>query len=78
MADGKFDELEARILQTIELLKTTRRDKDLLEKELASERRLAAGLEKDLTEFRRERAVIQGKVETLLETLSELSEESLV
>ncbi len=78
MADGKFDELEARILQTIELLKTTRREKDLLEKELASARRLAAGLEKELAEFRRERAVIQGKVETLLETLSELSEESLV
>ncbi len=71
MAADKFDKLEARIIQTIALLKTTRREKDLLEKELAAVRR-------ELTEFRRERAVVQGKVESLLETLSELSEESLV
>ena len=71
MAADKFDKLEARIIQTIELLKTTRREKDLLEKELA-------GVRRELLEFRRERAVIQGKVESLLETLSELSEESLV
>ena len=71
MAADKFDKLEARIIQTIELLKTTRREKDLLEKELA-------GVRRELLEFRRERGVIQGKVESLLETLSELSEESLV
>ena len=37
-APGKFDELEERILRTIELVKTTRQEKAAAEKELAAAR----------------------------------------
>ena len=78
MADVKFDELEARIVRTIELVRTTQKEKGNLEKELADARRLITRLESDLAELKRDREVIKQKVESLIETLSELTEESLV
>jgi septal ring factor EnvC (AmiA/AmiB activator) len=78
MPDVKFDELEARIVRTIALVRTTRREKEVVEKELASARLLISKLESELDESRRDRALIKDKVESLLETLSELTEESLV
>jgi chromosome segregation ATPase len=77
MAGDTFEELEARILKAIELLKTSRKQKEALEKELAGARRLIAKLEGEVNQFRRDRALIEGKVASLLETLSDLTEESL-
>ena len=74
----KFDELENRIARTVELIKTTRQEKAQSEKELATARRQIADLEGELEQLRRERDVVKNKVESLLEMLSELKEETLV
>jgi uncharacterized coiled-coil DUF342 family protein len=78
LATGKFAELEARILQTIELVKTTRQEKDHVVKELSAARAAMAHMEKELEELRRERDLVKNKVESLLETLSALTEETVV
>jgi predicted nuclease with TOPRIM domain len=77
-ASDKFDELETRILRTIELVKTTRQERDRAETELNAARATISRLEKEVEQLRRERDLVKNKVETLLETLSELSEEAVV
>ena len=77
-ASDKFSELETRIMRTIELVKTTRQEKDKAEKELLAARSQIKNLERELEQLRRERDLVKNKVESLLENLSELSEESLV
>jgi hypothetical protein len=77
-ASDKFDELETRILRTIELVKTTRQERDRAETELNAARAVVSRLEKEVEQLRRERDLVKNKVETLLETLSELSEEAVV
>ena len=74
----KFVELETRILRTIELVKTTRQEKDRAEKELAGARGTISRLEKELDDLRRERDLVKNKVEALLENLSEITEETVV
>ena len=74
----KLAELETRILRTIELVKTTRQERDLAQSELTASRATVARLEKELEHLRRERDQVRNKVETLLETLSELTEETVV
>ena len=73
MANGSdpFEELEAKIFRTIDVVKTTRQ-------ELAAARAQIKTLEKELDQLRRERDLVKNKVESLLETLSELSEETVV
>jgi chromosome segregation ATPase len=78
LVPGKFAELEARILQTIELVKTTRQERDHAARELSAARAAIAHLEKELEELRRERDLVKNKVESLLETLSALTEETVV
>jgi chromosome segregation ATPase len=73
-----FVELETRILKTIELVKTTRQERDRAEIELTNTRNQILRMEKELEQLRRERDLVKNKVETLLETLSELTEESVV
>jgi chromosome segregation ATPase len=77
MAD-KFEELENRITRTIELVKTTRQEKAQAEKDLSAARKQIGMLERELDQLRHEREVVKKKVESLLEMLSELTEESLV
>jgi chromosome segregation ATPase len=77
MAD-KFEELEHRIARTIELVKTTRQDKAQAEKDLADARKQIGNLENELDQLRHERDLVKTKIESLLEMLSELTEESLV
>ena len=77
-AFDKFAELETRINRTIELVKTTRQEKDRAEVELSAARSAIARLEKELEQLKQERDVIKNKVEHLLETLSELTEETVV
>jgi vacuolar-type H+-ATPase subunit D/Vma8 len=67
----QFAELEGRILRTIELVKTTRQ-------ELATARAQIKTLERELEQLRRERDLVKNKVESMLETLSELAEETVV
>ena len=73
-----FAELETRILKTIELVKTTRQERDRAETELTTARSQILRMEKELEQLRRERDLVKNKVETLLETLSELTEEPVV
>ena len=77
-ASDKFAELETRILRTIELVKTTRQDRDRAEMELDAARKTIARLEKELEHLSRERDLVKNKIESLLETLSELTEETVV
>ena len=67
----QFAQLEAKIFQTIDLVKTTRQ-------ELASARAEIKTLERELEQLRRERDLVKNKVESLLETLAEFTEESVV
>ncbi len=77
-ASDRFSELETRILRTIELVKTTRKEKEQAEKALAAARGQIGQLERELEQLRRERDLVKNKVESLLENLSELTEETLV
>ena len=66
-----FTELETKILRAVDLVKTTR-------VELAAARTQIKTLERELEQLRRERDVVKNKVESLIETLSELTEEQVV
>ena len=68
-AEEKFEELESRIIRTVELVKTT-------QKELAGARAHIVRLEREVEELRRERELVKNRVELLLETLSGLTEET--
>jgi chromosome segregation ATPase len=74
----RFEELEERIIQTIELVKSTRQAKANAEKELLAARSEIKNLERELEQLRRERDLVKNKVESLLETLSELTEGTVV
>ena len=77
-SSDKFAELETRILRTIELVKTTRQERDRAETELKEARGTISRLEKEVEQLRRERDLVKNKVESLLENLSELTEEAVV
>jgi hypothetical protein len=77
-AVDRFTELESRIVRTIELVKTTRQEKDAVEKELLLARKQLDRLERENDELKRERDLVKNKVETLLENLSELTEGTFV
>ena len=66
-----FAELETKIVRTIDLVKITRQ-------ELAAARTQIKNLEREVEQLRRERDLVKNKVESLLETLSELIEETVV
>jgi chromosome segregation ATPase len=78
LLQDRFTELETRILQTVDLVKTTRQEKQHAEKELSTARVHIARLENELEHLRRERELVKNKVESLLEHMSELTEGSLV
>jgi chromosome segregation ATPase len=77
-SSDKFAELETRILRTIELVKTTRQERDRVEIELKEALGTVSRLEKEVEQLRRERDLVKNKVESLLENLSELTEEAVV
>ena len=70
-AADNFSELEQRILHAVEVIKSTRAEKEIAHKQLA----MAQG---QIERLERERDLIRNKVESLLEMLSKLTEESLV
>ena len=63
-----FDELDNRISRTVELVRST-------QTELAGARAQISRLEREVGELRRERDVVKNRIESLLENLSELTEE---
>ena len=73
-AADKFAELEDRIVRTIELVKSTRKEKDAVERELSLSRKQLSMLEEENEELKRERDLVKNKVESLLENLTELTE----
>ena len=77
-AYDKFSELETRIHRTIDLVRTTRQEKESVENELAAARAQISRLESEVQQLRRERDLVRNKVESLLENLAELTEESVV
>ncbi|HLQ77942.1 MAG TPA: hypothetical protein VK210_11340 [Terriglobia bacterium] len=77
-AVDKFVELEARIVRTIELVKTTRQEKAAVEKELVAARKNADMLEREIQELKQERELVKNRVESLLDNLTEITEESVV
>ena len=77
-AADKFSELETRIIKTIDLVEATRLERDRAEKELQAARATIARHEQELDQLRRERDLIKNKIESLVETLSELTEETVV
>lgn len=77
-AVDKFVELEARIIRTIELVKSTRQEKASIEKELTVSRKNVERLEHEIEELKQERDIVKNKVESLLDNLSEITEESVV
>ncbi len=70
-ASDRFIELESKIFRTIEVVRTARQ-------ELSASRAQVKALEREVEQLSRERDLIKNKVESLLETLSELTEESIV
>ena len=77
-AADKFGELEERILRAIEMIKSARMEKEIAEKQLRMARVQIEDLDRELGQLKRERDLVRTKVESLVETLSELTEESLV
>jgi FtsZ-binding cell division protein ZapB len=77
-AVDRFVELESRIVRTVELVKTTRQEKAALEKELAVARKSIERLERENEDLNQERELVKNRVESLLDNLSEVTEESVV
>jgi chromosome segregation ATPase len=73
-AADKFAELEDRIVRTIELVKSTRKEKDAAQRELGFAQKQIARLEEEIEELKKERDLVKNKVETLLDSLTELTE----
>ena len=73
-AAEKFAELENRIVRTIELVKSTRKERDAAERELTFSKNQVSRLEQEIEELKRERDLVKNKVESLLESLTELTE----
>ena len=77
-AADKFSELETKITRTVEVVRTARQERDRAERELLSAKSQIKNLERELELLRRERDLVKNKVESLLDNLSDLSEETLV
>jgi chromosome segregation ATPase len=73
-AAEKFAELEDRIIRTIELVKTMRKQKDAAERELSFAQRQIARLEDQIEELKQERDLVKNKIESLLDNVTQLTE----
>jgi uncharacterized coiled-coil DUF342 family protein len=73
-AADKFAELENKIIRTIELVKSTRKERDAVQREVTFARNQISKLEEEIEELKRERDMVKNKVESLLENLTELTE----
>ena len=80
MADAfnKFKSLEESLERTIDLIRNTRSEKEILEKDLAIAQREVLKLQKELTHLHEERQAVRNKVESLVDNIAELTEKRLV
>jgi chromosome segregation ATPase len=74
----KFADLEERILRAVEVIKSTRIEKEAAERQINVARAQITELERELDQLRRERDQIRNKVESLLDVLSQLTEDTVV
>jgi chromosome segregation ATPase len=73
-AADKFAELEDRIIRTIDLVKTTRKQKEIAERELGFAQKQVSRLEEEIEGLKQERDLVKNRIEILLENLSEITE----
>ncbi|HET9220453.1 MAG TPA: hypothetical protein VFR18_25975 [Terriglobia bacterium] len=73
-AADKFAELEDRIIRTIDLVKTTRKQKEAAERELTFAQKQISRLEEEIEGLKQERDLVKNRIENLLENLSEITE----
>ena len=80
MADAfnKFKSLEESLERIINLIRTTRSEKEILEKDLAIAHREVLKLQKELKSLHEERQSVRSKVESLVNNIAELTEKRLV
>ena len=74
----EFKNLEERIAQVLEVLQKTREEKNVAETGLTEAQQQIALLQKDIEALRAARGVVRGRVESLIESISELSEKQVV
>ena len=73
-AADKFAELEDRIIRTIDLVKTTRKQKEAAERELTFAQKQISRLEEEIEGLKQERDLVKNRIEILLENLNEITE----
>ena len=73
-AADKFAELEDRIIRTIDLVKTTRKQKDAAERELSFAQKQISRLEEEIEGLKQERDLVKNRIEILLDNLNEITE----
>ena len=73
-AADKFAELEDRIIRTIDLVKTTRKQKEAAERELTFAQKQISRLEEEIEGLKQERDLVKNRIENLLENLNEITE----
>ncbi len=80
MADAldKFKSLEERIASAIDVINTTRSEKETLVRDLAAARREVRELQDQLDGLREQRKAVRGRVESLIDSIAELTEKRLV
>ncbi len=74
----EFKNLEERIAQVLEVLQKTREEKNVAETGLTEAQQQIALLQKEVEALRAARGVVRGRVESLIESISELSEKQVV
>lgn len=73
-----FHALEERIAQAVDMIKTARGEKGILETELLEARAEIFRLQKEITGLQKQTQAVRGRVEGLISSISELTEERLV
>jgi len=74
----KFKTLEERIACAIDVIRATRLEKETLEQDLATAKRVVHELQGELEGLRKQRKAVRGQVEGLITKIAELTEKRLV
>ncbi len=74
----KFKALEDHISWVLDLLRKTRGERESAENELREARSQIKLLEKEISGLQKERTQVRGRVESLIESISDLNEKQIV
>ena len=74
----KFKALEDHISQVLDLLRKTRGERESAESALREARSRIKLLEKEISGLQKERTQVRGRVESLIESISDLNEKQIV